>query len=219
MSNELVLAIHRAAIIEQDSDVRPIHLGALDQTEYALLPRSFVDNKTDSAVALGKLMPQLLGYFQIKRQDGRILAYQRKGKEAGLLGKWSIGVGGHISHEDYLKAVEITDEELPKLSTIVYVGSARELNEELGIELLDVYNVEQEEQFLKELNHVLITMLDVTSTVHLGLPLTIELTEGEVDSLKLDPSEFNNFQWLTKEELKTFDRDWETWSNIVIREM
>ena len=130
---ELVLAIHWTELRKQDA--RPeglcgFELDKVDQQAYALLPRHIVDDKKellDCNLALGKIFPQILGYFQITDQEGRILTYQRKGKEKGLLGKWSIGVGGHVSHDDFLYVADSDYDGVPKLQDIVFEGSKREL--------------------------------------------------------------------------------------------
>lgn len=215
---ELVLAVNRNELDKQDvgnKGIYPIDLTKLDQQNYALLPRAYADNKSDNAVELGVHFPQILGYFQIVNPDGRILAYQRKGKEKGLLGKWSIGVGGHVSQEDLYDV----DEYYPSITDLIYVGATRELQEELGIDINWVEELGTVESFTEAVNSIIATFADKTSVVHVGLPLQVELPEHLYDAIKLDPAEFLNYQWLTPQELKLGDREWETWSELLIKEM
>lgn len=220
---ELVLAINRNELDKQNVGIEgiyPFDLTKLDQQNYALLPRAYVDNKSDNAVELGVHFPQILGYFQIVNPDGRILAYQRKGKEKGLFGKWSIGVGGHVSQEDYVSlALDTVWYEVPSLSEIVLEGSKRELQEELGIDPNLIEELGSVDSFTEAINSIIATFADKTSTVHVGLPLRVELPEHLYDAIKLDPAEFCNYQWLTPQELKMGDREWETWSQLLIKEM
>lgn len=216
---ELVLAINRSELDKQDvgnNGLYKFDLSALGKQNYALLPRAFVDNKSDTAVDLGVMFPQILGYFQIVNPDGRVLAYQRKGKEKGLLGKWSIGVGGHVSQEDLYEIMDNTGEDYPDVGQLIFAGAIRELEEELGIQTGWIDVLADYDSFEEAVTKILSSFADKTSTVHVGLPLEVELPEHIYDSINLDPSEFLNYQWLTPQELKSGDREWETWSQILI---
>ena len=220
--SELVVAVNRAELKQQGIEyagIYPIDLTELNQQNYALLPRAYADNKSDNAVELGVHFPQILGYFQITNHDGRILAYQRKGKEQGLFGKWSIGVGGHVSQEDMFSVADSTGESYPDLVDIVFEGACRELEEELGIKVGCIECLDCVESFAEAADTIIATVVDKTSAVHVGLPMQIELPEHIYDSIKLDPAEFCNYQWLTSKELKMGDREWETWSDLLIKAM
>lgn len=220
--SELVVAVNRAELKQQGIEyagIYPVDLTELNQQNYALLPRAYADNKSDNAVELGVHFPQILGYFQITNHDGRILAYQRKGKEQGLFGKWSIGVGGHVSQEDMFSVADSTGESYPDLVDIVFEGACRELEEELGIKVGCIECLDCVESFAEAADTIIATVVDKTSAVHVGLPMQIELPEHIYDSIKLDPAEFCNYQWLTPQELKMGDREWETWSQLLIKEM
>ena len=216
--SELVLAVNRQQLTQQGvgtKGIYPIDLTLLDQKEYALLPRESSDNKSVQAITLGMVFPQILGYFQVIRPDGRILCYQRKGKEKGLLGKWSLGVGGHVSQEDFLDALDAHEDIYPDLLTIIQLGAQRELEEELNLDILSVLNNNIGENFKR-----IISMdVDPTSSVHVGLPVDLYITESQLDKLQLDPKEFLNYQWLTLDEIKYGVYDWETWSQVLINEM
>ena len=220
--SELVVAVNRAELKQQGIEyagIYPVDLTELNQQNYALLPRAYADNKTVGAIGLGAQLPQILGYFQITNHDGRILAYQRKGKEQGLFGKWSIGVGGHVSQEDMFSVADNTGESYPDLVDIVFEGACRELEEELGIKVGWIECLGDIDSFTEAANTIIATDVDKTSAVHVGLPMQIELPEHIYDSIKLDPAEFCNYQWLTPQELKIGDREWETWSDLLIKAM
>lgn len=216
--SELVLAVNRQQLTQQGvgtKGIYPIDLTLLDQKEYALLPRESSDNKSIHAITLGMIFPQILGYFQVIRSDGRILCYQRKGKEKGLLGKWSLGVGGHVSQEDFLDANYSFEDDYPDLSDIISLGACREVSEELNLCLIDVLGKDVATNFKR-----IISMdVDPTSSVHVGLPVELHITESQLDKLSLDPKEFLNYQWLTIDEIKYGVYDWETWSQVLINEM
>ncbi len=222
---ELVLALHASELTKQN--VAPVGLSdfdltAVDPHAYAMLPRHIADNKKDmleQSLCLASVFPQILGYFQIVNPDGRILTYQRKGKEKGLLGKWSIGVGGHVSHDDFLCVANSNWEELPSFLDILFEGSKREFEEELGIYAGWLEQFNTPDDFAEAIKSVIYTHEDDTSKMHVGLPMNIELSNHLFDNIKLEPSEFNNYQWLTPEELKLSGLDFETWSAILIDSM
>lgn len=219
---ELVLAINRSQLLQQGIDSTGLHnfdMEAVLPTDYALLPRDFADNKSEKAILLGSIFPQILGYFQVVSPEGRILCYQRKGKEKGLLGKWSLGVGGHVSQEDLYDVESETGDEIPDLAALVYSGALREIHEELGIVPEWIEELGDIESFKDAATKILATMVDPTSSVHVGLPMHLHLPEHIYDDLKLDPAEFLNYQWLTEAEIKSGDREWETWSQLLIKEM
>lgn len=217
--SELVVCINRNELAEQGVGIHgiyPFNFERSNQHNYALLPRVYADNKSDRAIDIGATFPQILGYFQIVDPRGHVLAYQRKGKEEGLFGKWSIGVGGHVSQEDLCEVMVNEAEDFPQLSSVIFAGAQRELWEEINIELTDFEEIANEEEFLAHAENVLVSMNDKTSSVHVGLPMTLALEEWQMDELKLDPSEFCNYKWMTVEELKAVSNEFETWSKILI---
>lgn len=222
--SELVLALHISEIAKQaqPTGLSSFDLNEVDQQAYALLPRHLVDDKKvhlESNLTLGKIFPQILGYFQIVNQEGRILTYQRKGKEKGLVGKWSIGVGGHVSHEDFMCVAEADWEALPNLNDIIYEGSKRELEEELGIDSRWLEVFDSPDSFAEGVKSILHTWEDSTSTMHVGLPMQLEVTEHVFGSINLDPAEFLNYQWMTVEELKLSNFEFEPWTKLLLDNM
>ena len=207
--NELVLAVSRDALdVGTTSGIFPIDLNSIDSEAYALLPRHIADNKSDSSVALGKLFPQILGYVQLVNEQGEILSYARKGKEKGLHGLRSIGVGGHVSHEELVTAIYRSDNptQLPKLTELIQLGLRRELLEEVGIDI-GTY---------MEANHLLISDSNLTSQVHVGLPMQLNVVESDIT---LEESEFLDARWISIEELKATVDVYEPWSQLIIQNM
>ena len=207
--NELVLAVSREALdVGTESGIFPIDLNSIDSEAYALLPRHIADNKSDSSVALGKLFPQILGYVQLVNEQGEILSYARKGKEKGLHGLRSIGVGGHVSHEELVTAIYRSDDptQLPKLTELIQLGLRRELLEEVGIDI-GTY---------MEANQLLVSDSNVTSQVHVGLPMKLHVKEADIS---LDESEFLDARWISVEELKATVDIYEPWSQLIIQHM
>ena len=207
--NELVLAVSREALdVGTASGIFPIDLNSIDSEAYALLPRHIADNKSDSSVALGKLFPQILGYVQLINEQGEILSYARKGKEKGLHGLRSIGVGGHVSHEELVTAIYRSDEptQLPKLTELIQLGLRRELIEEVGIDI-GTY---------MEANQLLVSDSNITSQVHVGLPMQLKVAESDIS---LDASEFLDARWISVEELKATVDIYEPWSQLIIQNM
>ena len=207
--NELVLAVSREALdVGTTSGIFPIDLNSIDSEAYALLPRHIADNKSDSSVVLGKLFPQILGYVQLINEQGEILSYARKGKEKGLHGLRSIGVGGHVSHEELVTAIYRSDEptQLPKITELIQLGLRRELLEEVGIDI-GTY---------MEANQLLVSDSNITSQVHVGLPMQLNVAESDIS---LDESEFLDARWISVEELKATVDIYEPWSQLIIQDM
>ena len=207
--NELVLAVSREALgVGTESGIFPIDLNSIDSEAYALLPRHIADNKSDSSVALGKLFPQILGYVQLVNEQGEILSYARKGKEKGLHGLRSIGVGGHVSHEELVTAIYRSDEptQLPKLTELIQLGLRRELLEEVGIDI-GTY---------MEANQLIVSDSNVTSQVHVGLPMQLNVVESDII---LEESEFLDARWISVEGLKATVDSYEPWSQLIIQNM
>ena len=207
--NELVLAVSREALdVGTASGIFPIDLNSIDSEAYALLPRHIADNKSDSSVDLGKLFPQILGYVQLVNEQGEILSYARKGKEKGLHGLRSIGVGGHVSHEELVTAIYRSDEptQLPKLTELIQLGLRRELLEEVGIDI----------GTFMEANQLLVSDSNITSQVHVGLPMQLNVVES---AITLEESEFLDARWISIEELKATVDIYEPWSQLIIQNM
>lgn len=214
--SELVLAINRDEL--NGYGVIGFDLSKINGQNYAFLPREFADNKSHGAVALGYIIPQILGYFQFVNNEGKYFAYQRKGKEKGLFGQWSIGIGGHVSQEDLFDVREYTDEVYPHIATLIYAGALRELQEEVGIDARWFSEFNSVDDFIEAVDRALVSNTTVTSAVHVGIPLTINVSSF-IDQMNLDPAEFCNFKWVTVEELQANVDQYEDWSQMLIKTM
>ena len=218
--SEYVLAIHREELTKQNigtDGLYPVDFSKVDQTAFAWLPRHIADAKdretkktSAAAVELGKHFPQILGYFQITDEDDRILTYFRKGKEKGLVGMRSIGVGGHV---DLIDGIRLTEDREPVHLTdiveLIRLGAQRELAEEIDLSIhIDPAKFTQ----------VISSVADPTSAVHVGLAVTINISDSAKEKLTLAENEFMNVAWLTKEELKEAAKvtPFETWSALLI---
>lgn len=211
---ELVVALHREELTKQgagEHGLYPIKLDQIDPIAFALLPRHIAGNKSPSSVSLGGIFPQVIVYITFKDINGRVFTYNRKSKDPLLLGRYSVGVGGHADYQD-LEVIPTID-----ITNILLESAVREVKEELG---LDISSHVFSEDF--KLDHVLISDDSLTSQIHVGFPVSIELSPHEVNSIKLDTNEFNNVQWLSVEELVEMDNDQkldiEEWSRIMIRD-
>ena len=226
---EYVLAVHRDQFSLQNvgvSGIYKVDLNKIGQMDYSFLPRHIASNKSPQSIMLGSVYPQICGYYQIKNEEGKILTYQRKGKEAGLLGKWSIGIGGHIDIDDYadLKKTKLANESV-HLNELIAHSSIRELEEELGVELVSKnedgsteHHFEWTKDLTQHFDSVLSLSVDATNIVHLGLPAELEIDTSKL-SINPNPDELINLQWLSKEELKNSDREFEAWSKALISRM
>jgi len=204
---ELVLAIQRSQLNlpSNANGVFDVDLNTVDPHAYALLPRHIADNKSEESIQLGRLYPQILAYVQFVNQEGKYLTYARKGKEKGLHGLRSIGIGGHVSHDDFEDSHSNYLEGLPNLLEIIQYGYIRELFEETG------FQSTPQPLFYK----LVVSNANPTSEVHVGLLRTIHIKSPTI--LTLADDEFLDVQWLTADELKANIEQYEPWSQEIIK--
>lgn len=227
--SEYVLAVHRDQFSLQNvgvSGIYKIDLTQVAQADYCFLPRHIASNKSPQSIMLGSIYPQICGYYQIKNEKGEILTYQRKGKEGGLLGKWSIGIGGHIDIMDYMdiKKTKSAEEEV-SLNELIAHSSIRELEEELGVELVTEnpdgslnHHFEWTKDLTQHFDQVISLSIDATNIVHLGLPAELEINTGHI-TIAPNPEELINWKWMSKEDLKQSDLVFEAWTKALISQM
>lgn len=212
---EFVLVIPRTELEAQGIDfsgIQKIDLEKFNPENFGFLPRALIDNKSDTSIEIGKLLPQVLPYFIIKDKDGRVLSYNRQGKEAGLLGKNSIGVGGHIDLTDSLiqqNEVNILNGwglYLTNICAVMFEGLTRELKEEIGLHVCK----------MPEFDFIIAIDTDKTSNVHVGFVATIHVES--FDELTPNPEEFLEVKHLTFEELleRSKEVEYEPWSQLII---
>lgn len=180
----------------------PVYTKSIFHNKTYLLDRPECESNAD--------FMQLIPYSILKAtQDGQvyIYAYSRGAGsgEQGLVGRWSIGLGGHVEEEPGNGK---------SLIDVLALSAQRELEEEVGLKLkLDVfYDVIAETKFIA--NHQ-----DKVARVHLGLShvftfdhrLPIESKEeGQVDDAG----------WKSLEEIHQMLKDglFEEWSKMVLEE-
>lgn len=214
---EFVLVIPRTELEAQGIDfsgIQKVDVTKFTSENFGFLPRELIDNKSASSIEIGKLLPQVLPYFIIKDVDGRVLSYNRKGKEKGLLGKNSIGVGGHIDLTDSLNPFIVGQyepegidlDQSVDIKQIIQAGLKRELKEEIGLTLLEDIDFD----FLIAID------TDPTSNVHIALVATLHV--GSFDELTPNPEEFLEVKHLTFEELlkRSKEVEYEPWSQLII---
>lgn len=218
MTAELVLAIPRDELTKQYVGINGIYdfdLDLVGPDSYAFIARNVADNKSLHSVMFGMLLPQVLPYFIVTDSEGNLLTYERKGQEKGLVGKRSIGIGGHVSMDDaYLpQTPDVVALGLPAkfetLQQIVQSGLYREVFEEIGIRLLDTV----------KFDYIISSHVDPVNQVHIALVAKIEV--DNFDELKYDSNEFLNVQYWKPEEIKAsagFD-NYENWSKLIINKI
>lgn len=136
---------------------------------------------------------QLIPYCVIK-YGKHIFNYQRSKKqgESRLHGKWSLGVGGHISSEDVGEICSYR------------TGMLRELTEEINLE---------EKRFEEKCIGLINDDSNAVGRVHLGIVHVIEL--NEFSNLETEESMANG-RWSILSDLEVQIADFENWSQIIL---
>lgn len=163
--------------------------------EYHFIQRSIVDSKLPKYHAIGTTLLQLLPYIVVKCGN-EYLTYARKGTEARLHGKRSIGFGGHIDLSDFDDIVQWT----------IHNAGERELKEELDLE-----------ESLVMSDEFIFTNYDNVSQVHLGCIGYVEIKDKSL--VKPNPDEILDPQWLTAESIRAKLDTYEKWSRILIKHL
>lgn len=181
----------------------------------AFIPR--VDCETDPTYR------QFIPYSVIESSDGKILVYNRQGKEssegeARLAGAASIGFGGHVDIKDFGNPFTL----MRPLASAVY----RELKEELYH--CDNHHKEifEESDYEIEWKGIIRSFETGVDSVHLGV---IALVKLNVDSVYMEitekqrhgffsnePDQIRNLRWMTKEDLIN-EPNMESWSKYLIQ--
>lgn len=149
-------------------------------------------------VELRPAFKQIIAYALIVAPDGRIYTTERLQGDPRLVGKISIGQGGHINSED------VDEDDYPSIGEAL----ARELEEELGLD-----------RFRYEETHVgfLHDNSNDVGQVHLGVVYIIKVNEEDAANIKSnEPNKLRGF-WCDTPTLQAY-RDasmMETWSEIV----
>lgn len=216
---ELVLTIPRTELQKHGwgYGVHDFDISKLDPQLYSFIPRKWINDKTGETPdqqSVGALMPQVIPYTIVKDTDGKILTYRRKSKDPNLLGRYSIGVGGHIELIDMLD--EIYDDagdtvfkvEVSDLYDIILNGQCRELVEEINVSIHGTK--------ISDYHTIIALDSDMTNKIHVGF--VSDVTVSDINRLKFDPAEFFDVEWLTSEELiaRVESTNFEPWSKALI---
>ena len=140
-------------------------------------------------------LKQMIPYV-ILRHAGKYLTYTRTNQsgEKRLIGKKSIGLGGHINP---------SDQDDGTLSATLRRCAAREVQEELGTEIpADAF----------ELRGILYSAMDDVSRKHFGIVTLADLDPG---AIRQPENTLTTLEWKTPFELHRARRDYETWSSFL----
>lgn len=130
---------------------------------------------------------QIIPYVVITDENFNVLTYTRKGSEKRLVGKKSIGFGGHWKAEEhFIECVK------------------RELNEELGLKDYDEYGITVEDIIYSEATPV--------DSVHMGILLLLEFDSEEFLEGKYAEDEVKDVKLIPIKDINP--NDLETWSRI-----
>lgn len=161
----------------------------LSSKELKFIKRSLAENDPS--------WKQLIPYQIIKSSStNQYFSYRRgaKGGEDRLKKKKSLGIGGHINDSDHkLKNYPIT----------FASGRLRELEEEVKINQHTDHH----------LTGVIYDSSSPVGKVHFGVLFTINIDKSELEVL--DPA-IVEYEWKTKESLKSDYDEFERWSQLVI---
>ena len=156
---------------------------------------------------------QLIPYISlVDYKTGRIFIYTRgnKSNEGRLVGKCSIGIGGHIE-----------DEGGANPANTLLNAAIREIEEEIGIDLFDdKFNYIHQYLNKRYTSPYIMTMasyIDEVSRVHLGIPTAVVVDmEAVKEHSKLEHGVITKGEWLTKTEIINQNIELEEWSKIIL---
>lgn len=146
----------------------------------------------------------------VNEMNNKIFVYSRGdlGNEKRLVGKCSVGLGGHVEEEP--------DRSL-SLSNVIIESALRELEEEVGLELdFDEYiNFKNE---FTTISKILYSDIEEVGNVHLGISSYVKINPGKIKNLEKDIIERG--RWLSypeiRHEISKGKITLENWSNVVI---
>lgn len=137
---------------------------------------------------------QIIPYCLVKFEDKYFMTIRKQGDER-LIGKASLGIGGHINKEDSLKSKDI-----------LLNGLCRELSEEL------VFDEDGIDIKKAKIVGTILSSKTSVNRVHYGLVYLIEVSN---DSIQVKETDVLEGKWLTKDEIKDYYDKLETWSQLV----
>jgi predicted NUDIX family phosphoesterase len=173
---------------------------SISESELTFIPRFQAE--------LDPMYRQLINYAVVRFQD-RVLVYQRSKKsgEGRLVGKYAVGVGGHINDTDFgIGVQQFGAHNMP--DNWKMIALLRELKEELGILPKDIDLIEYEGLLCDSESSV--------SKVHLGLVFTVNLKN--IDNLEFENS-MHDPKFIPVSQLQELatgaGNEFEKWSSIL----
>ena len=168
------------------------YMRMVDEAELVYLPRSVAETLP--------AYKQLIPYIVLRTRSGRVLRYLRGSKsgETRLHGRYSIGIGGHISSTDNLDLTQLN-----------YLDAMwREFREEVGNQV-----AVSDQQPVAIINDE----SNAVGQVHFGVVhlVTVENPEAIVG----EAGHIANAEFVTLEELMTDLTTYENWSQICLRSL
>ena len=174
---------------------------------------------------------QMIPYIilrDIDRETGvvKYLTYKRgkKGAENKLHDKFSVGVGGHISVNQYVDSalksdhVYIRHNAIPE--KIVVAELVKEIQEETGFDMVEQINYEELDLIvMKATPFYLDEGPDSVNSYHFALPIAINVNGFADAFISNEPGVIEKLSWKTPEELKVLADEGalEAWSDIVLK--
>ena len=174
-----------------------------DKPQYEMLDRPACEKMFDYV--------QLIPYITLFDENNNIFAYARgdAGGEAGLHGRCSIGLGGHIEEE-------VTADR--SVMDVVVNAINRELEEEVGLPITE----ERTKLFYEKLQNqnfmILVDNTNDVGRVHLGIALFLKVSPEELGAH--EEGVITKGQWIKPADLGKMDAtqvvELENWSKTVL---
>lgn len=210
-ADEMVLCVKRV-FIENILGTAPLREGFIEakpETLKAILHHTVYMRRGEGEVQKSfeceadPSFKQIIPYIVV-RQGGMVMAYNRmkSSGETRLIGKASIGIGGHIGQQDELEAKR-------RSISVVEAAAARELNEELK-----VFEPTPEFRFIGYINNE----DDKVGQVHFGVLMEWSQWSGGKEP-EPNSEDIGNTQFAQVRVLHEHYADFERWSQIVISYM
>jgi predicted NUDIX family phosphoesterase len=175
---ESVLGLH----VPDETQIIPL-VGTLKDAFFSDIKTKLVSRSVCENIVDGSLV-QVIPYIVIRK--GRVVLSYSRGKLSGdkrLRGKRSVGLGGHVDYDIEVSASE-TDNVVLDYEPFLLSEAVRELNEELGVDVEDLY------QYRYGLNYYLIytspedLLADHVSKAHLGFVIDIDLSLVKINEIR-----------------------------------
>lgn len=190
--NERILCVSAQDNITTVKDLLNCQIHVLDRTE----------------AETNEKFRQIIPYVTVRNNKDEIYTYERIGGDPRLIGKYSIGVGGHMNNWPALF-------ENISLSLILFLEATRELDEELEI---PIERLPELSQMFASMSENLIIFNDTPiDRVHIGVSMQIEVDFP----IQVREKEILKGKFMSIEELHTNEvySNLENWSKHVLKDL